>query len=75
MDKIYGLLTKQFQGTLVEQIDHQYLPKFREIFNRLDDANRFTNYDDFEIVAYKTSEFFSSIFEKKTKENNLVLDK
>jgi hypothetical protein len=51
-------MNKSYEVTLIEQIDHQYLPKYREIFNRLDESHRFTNYDDFEIVSYNTSKYF-----------------
>jgi hypothetical protein len=58
LKRLRHLMNKTFETTLVEQVDHQYLPKFREIFNKLDEHHRFTNYDDFEIVAQRTSNYF-----------------
>ena len=44
-------MNKNVEVTLVEQYDHNYLPKWKEVFNRLDDYHRFTNYDDFENIV------------------------
>ncbi len=43
-------MSKSYKATLTEQIDHQYLPKFKEVYNALDERHRFTNYDDYEVV-------------------------
>jgi len=51
MDRLRVVMNKNLEVTLVEQYDHNYLPKWKEVFNRLDDHHRFTNFDDFEIIV------------------------
>ena len=51
MDSLRVVMKKNLEVTLIEQYDHNYLPKWKEIFNRLDDYHRFTNYDDFELIV------------------------
>ena len=48
---LLNVMNKSFAVTLQEQYDHVYLPKFREVFNRLDEWHRLTNYDDFEQIV------------------------
>ena len=51
MKDLSVVINKNLEVTLVEQYDHNYLPKWKEVFNRLDDHHRFTNFDDFELIV------------------------
>jgi hypothetical protein len=44
-------MNKNYVVTLQEQYDHNYLPKGKEVFNRLDEWHRLTNFDDFERIV------------------------